>query len=233
MAGYSSYTFEQVMANATADQVVFSQLYFSGNTSSNIADIQASEAAGAKAIVWSVDSPGSPDRQRAARYDVSSGNDAFVKNTWALYDVYRNATSLPIILKGIQNVEDARAAVDHGVPAIVLSNHGGRNLDGSPSSLEVALEIYQQDPDIFSQIDVLADGGVRYGTDALKLLALGVKAVSGLSLPYIYICLPRVGIHPSKSNPSSLTTTNFCCSRSVLDAPSCSPTCLAWTVSPG
>lgn len=86
-------------------------------------------------------------------------------------------TSLPIILKGIQNVEDARAAVDHGVPAIILSNHGARNLDGSPSSLEVAIEIHEQDPDIFTQTEVLADGGVRYGTDALRLLALGVKAV--------------------------------------------------------
>lgn len=171
------------MANATEDQVVFSQLYFSGNESTNIAEIKASEAAGAKAIVWSVDSPGSPDRQRAARYAVTSSNDAFVKNTWELYDIYRNATSLPIVLKGIQNVEDARAAVDHGVPAIVLSNHGARNLDGSPSSLEVALEIYENDPEIFSQIDVLADGGVRYGTDALKLLALGVKAVSHPIIP--------------------------------------------------
>lgn len=178
VAGYSSYSFEEITAAATADQVVFSQLYFNGNLSENLASIKSSEAAGAKAIVWSVDSPGSPDRQRAARFSVGSANTEFVKNTWELYDIYRNSTSLPIVLKGIQNVEDARAAVNHGVPAIVLSNHGGRNLDGSPSSLEVAIEIYENDPEIFSQIEVLADGGVRYGTDALKLLALGVKAVS-------------------------------------------------------
>lgn len=94
-------------------------------------------------------------------------------------------TSLPIILKGIQTVADARAAIEHGVPAIILSNHGGRNLDGSPSSLEIALEIYNEDPSIFSQIEVLADGGIRYGTDALRLLALGVKAV-GLGRPFMY-----------------------------------------------
>lgn len=99
--------------------------------------------------------------------------------------MYRNWTSLPIVLKGIQNVADARAAVDHGVPAIILSNHGGRNLDGSPSSLEIALEIYNNDPDIFNQIEVLADGGVRYGTDALRLMALGVKAV-GMGRPFMY-----------------------------------------------
>lgn len=89
------------------------------------------------------------------------------------------------MLKGIQNVQDARLAVEHNVPAIILSNHGGRNLDGSPSSLEVALEIYNEDPDIFNQIEVLADGGVRYGTDALRLMALGVKAV-GMGRPFMF-----------------------------------------------
>lgn len=108
-----------------------------------------------------------------------------MKNTWEVLDTYRNWTSLPIILKGIQNVQDARLAVTHNVPAIILSNHGGRNLDGSPSSLEIALEIYQNDPSIFDEIEVLADGGVRYGTDALRLLALGVKAV-GLGRPFMY-----------------------------------------------
>lgn len=102
-----------------------------------------------------------------------------------MLDTYRNWTSLPIVLKGIQNAADARAAVDHGVPAIILSNHGGRNLDGSPSSLEVALEIYNSDPSIFDEIEVLADGGVRYGTDALRLLALGVRAV-GLGRPFMF-----------------------------------------------
>lgn len=196
------------MANATEDQVVFSQLYFSGNMTQDIASIKASETAGAKAIVWTVDSPGSPDRQRAARYSVTSGNDQFVKNTWEIYNIYRNSTSIPIILKGIQNVEDARAAVNHGVPAIVLSNHGGRNLDGSPSSLEVALEIYQNDPDIFNQIDVLADGGVRYGTDALKLMALGVKAVSS-KVAQERICTVAPGSISMFSSKKTLTSPLF------------------------
>ena len=114
-----------------------------------------------------------------------SRNTQFITNTWEVLDKYRNMTSLPIILKGIQTVADARAAIDHGVPAIILSNHGCRNLDGSPSSLEIALEIYNEDPAIFSQIEILADGGVRHGTDALRLLALGVKAV-GLGRPFMY-----------------------------------------------
>lgn len=94
-------------------------------------------------------------------------------------------TDLPIIIKGIGTVEDARLAVEHGAPAIILSNHGGRQLDGSPSSLEVALEIHQEDPEVFQSTEVYADGGVRYGADALKLLALGVKAV-GVGRPFMF-----------------------------------------------
>lgn len=186
VSGYSSLPYDTIAAAAAANQTLFAQLYFTSNLTENLGMIKSVQSAGAKAIVWAVDSPGSPDRQRAARYDVSSANSQFVKNTWEVYDSYKNATSLPIVLKGIQNVQDAKLAVSHGVPAIILSNHGGRNLDGSPSSLEIALDIYNEDPDIFNQIEVLADGGVRYGTDALRLLALGVKAVSYPSPP----CLP-------------------------------------------
>lgn len=186
VSGYSSLPIEDIAAAALPNQTFFSQVYFTLNDTQNRALIKRSEAAGAKAVVWSIDSPGSPDRQRAARYDVGSSNSgAFVRNTWEVYNQYRNWTTLPIVLKGIQNVADARAAVDHGVKAIILSNHGGRNLDGSPSSLETAIEIFNNDPEIFNQIEVLADGGVRYGTDALRLMALGVKAV-GLGRPFMY-----------------------------------------------
>lgn len=111
--------------------------------------------------------------------------DEFVHQTWDDLEKFRNMTSLPIGIKGIQSAADARLAVDHGVPLIILSNHGGRNLDGSPSPLEVALEIYEKDPTIFQEAEVLADGGVRYGTDALKLLSLGVKAV-GIGRPFMF-----------------------------------------------
>lgn len=116
---------------------------------------------------------------------MGSANAVFITNTWEVLDKFRTMTKLPFILKGIQTVEDAKLAVQHKVPAIILSNHGGRNLDGSPSSLEIALEIHREAPEIFEQIEVLADGGVRYGTDALRLLALGVKAV-GIGRPMMY-----------------------------------------------
>jgi len=67
-------------------------------------------------------------------------------------------------------------------------------VDASPSSLEVALEIYQQCPEIFTQVEVYADGGIRYGADVLRLLALGVKAV-GMGRPFMYAnCYGKAGV---------------------------------------
>ena len=164
---------------------MFSQIYFGNNDTYNTEQIRLAEAAGAKAIVWAVDSPGSPSRQRSARYGVGSANTVFLSNSWDRYKTLQAQTKLPLVLKGIMTAADARTAVRQGVKAIILSNHGGRNLDGSPSSLEVALEIYQNDPSVFKQIEVLADGGIRYGTDALRLLSLGVKAV-GVGRPVMF-----------------------------------------------
>lgn len=104
---------------------------------------------------------------------------------WDYYEELQSWTKLPIILKGIMSVEDAKLAIEYGARAIILSNHGGRQLDGSPSALEVAMEIYSEAPEVFKQTEVYADGGVRYGSDVLKLLALGVKAV-GLGRPFMY-----------------------------------------------
>ncbi|KAK2669943.1 FMN-dependent dehydrogenase [Fusarium oxysporum f. sp. vasinfectum] len=92
---------------------------------------------------------------------------------------------LPILLKGITTADDAKKAIEHGVDAIYLSIHGGRQLDGAPSGFETALEIFQEAPGDFQQIEVYADGGVRSAGDVLKLLVLGVRAVGvGRSLMY-------------------------------------------------
>lgn len=83
---------------------------------------------------------------------------------------------LHIVIKGITTVDDALTAVEHGVPAIILSNHRGRALEHSPSPLEIVYEVRRNAPEVFSKVEVLADSGIRGGTDAIKLLALGVKA---------------------------------------------------------
>ena len=94
-------------------------------------------------------------------------------------------TDLPVVVKGINSVEDAKLAVEHKVPAIIISNHGGRQVDGVSSAIETALEIHNEAPEVFKQTEVWADGGVRYGTDVIKLLALGIKAI-GLGRSFMY-----------------------------------------------
>ncbi|OAL52143.1 FMN-dependent alpha-hydroxy acid dehydrogenase [Pyrenochaeta sp. DS3sAY3a] len=183
---YSSKPMKDIYAaRPNSSQVLFQQVYLDGGLNETQQLFKDIEAAGAKAIVMTVDSPGDGIRHRAARYSVGSANTEYSLLTWDLYHQLTNMTSLPIIPKGIQTVEDAREAVNQGVKAIFISNHGGRQLDTAPSALEIALEIYEQDPEIFQQVEVFADGGVRYGADILKLLALGVKAV-GLGRPFMY-----------------------------------------------
>ncbi|KAF2763354.1 FMN-dependent alpha-hydroxy acid dehydrogenase [Pseudovirgaria hyperparasitica] len=167
------------------EYTTFQQLYIDNNDTNVQSSLRRIENAGQKAIILTIDSPGDGARSRAERYGVGSADTGLTLLTWERFSKILNMTSLPIVLKGITTVEDARMAVSSGASAIYLSNHGGRQLDFSPSGFEVALEIHKQAPEIFDQIDVWADGGVRYGTDVLKLLALGVKAV-GLARPFMY-----------------------------------------------
>ncbi len=81
---------------------------------------------------------------------------------------------LPLVVKGILRDDDARRAVEHGVRGIVVSNHGGRQLDGAISTLDALTEIV---PAVDGRAEVLVDGGIRRGTDVLKALAIGAKAV--------------------------------------------------------
>lgn len=85
-----------------------------------------------------------------------------------------SSTSLPFIIKGIMTVEEAKIALEVGAAAIVVSNHGGRVLDHTPGTAEILAEVSEA---INGQIPVIVDGGVRSGTDVLKMLALGADAV--------------------------------------------------------
>jgi L-lactate dehydrogenase (cytochrome)/glycolate oxidase len=80
----------------------------------------------------------------------------------------------PFMLKGVMRCDDARRAVDAGVTAISVSNHGGNNLDGTPASIRALPEIVDE---VGSEIEVLLDGGIRRGSDVVKALALGARAV--------------------------------------------------------
>ncbi|KAH8680063.1 (S)-2-hydroxy-acid oxidase [Tricladium varicosporioides] len=184
---YATLSIEAIAAGKpnNASQVTFQQLYAASNMTIVEQNIRRAEKAGSKAIVFTIDAPATSTRHRAARYTLGNANSDTSVLTWDLYAHLRNLTSLPIIPKGINNAADAVRAVEAGAPAIYISNHGGRQLDGSPSPLEIAMEIYEKAPEVFKKVDVLADSGIRYGTDVLKMLALGVKAV-GLGRPFMY-----------------------------------------------
>lgn len=146
--------------------------------------MEDAEKAGKKAIVWTVDAPADGAWIYGARFTLPPRWTTTLF-TWDFYDELRNMTSLPVIPKGITTVADAKIAVSKGAPAIILSNHGGRHLDGAPSPFQTALKIHDEAPEIFQKTEVLADCGVRYGGDVLKFLALGVKAV-GLGRSFMY-----------------------------------------------
>ena len=103
--------------------------------------------------------------------------------SWEEVRHLRQATALPLILKGILHPEDARKALEPGVDGIYVSNHGGRQVDGALAALEALPGVVKAVED---RVPVLMDSGVRTGADVIKALALGAKAV-GLGRPYVYL----------------------------------------------
>lgn len=104
---------------------------------------------------------------------------------WSQLSSLRNHWDGPIVLKGIQTLEDAHKAIDHGMDGIVVSNHGGRQLDGAIASLDALAEIGGDEKVKSSGLTVLFDSGIRTGSDVMKALALGAKAVL-VGRPYVY-----------------------------------------------
>lgn len=151
--------------------------------------VRRAEAAGYKAIVMTVDLPVLGNRERDRRHGmpippapfveanlvgVEKTGQEWVPLTWETVDWLRSLTSLPIILKGILTAEDALLALEHGVSGIVVSNHGGRQLDSCVTGIEALPEIVEA---VAGRCEVYMDGGIRRGTDILKALALGARAV--------------------------------------------------------
>jgi 4-hydroxymandelate oxidase len=111
------------------------------------------------------------DNSQLAAY-VAARHDASL--TWADVDWLASRTKLPIVLKGIVRQDDARRAVDHGAAAVLVSNHGARQLDHAPATLDALPGVVEACGD---RAEVYLDGGVRWGTDVLKALAMGARAV--------------------------------------------------------
>ena len=184
------------------------QLYVLKDRGLTAALVKRAHAAGYEAIVLTVDTPLLGRRLRDERNSFalppgiglanlegsglpeSSGSGLFsfflerhdAALTWDDVAWLRSLSPLPLVLKGIVTAEDTRLAVDAGVDAIVVSNHGGRQLDGAPATLDVLPEVVEAAE---GRIEVLLDGGIRRGSDVFKALALGASAAL-VGRPYLW-----------------------------------------------
>lgn len=187
----SSYTTTPVEDVAReAPPLFWFQLYVQDRAATT-AVIRRATAAGCSAIVITIDTPvsGARDRQTRAGFEfpadlphITGVPAAKHPLTWQDLAWIRDAASVPIVLKGVLHPEDAELAVASGVDAIIVSNHGGRNLDTAPASIDALPRITQH---VGGRIPVLIDGGIRRGTDVLKALAHGADAVL-IGRPYIH-----------------------------------------------
>jgi isopentenyl diphosphate isomerase/L-lactate dehydrogenase-like FMN-dependent dehydrogenase len=143
--------------------------------------LQRAAANGYSAVMWTVDTPVLGVRHRDTRsgFELPVGvhGDLVIDPslTWDDLAWIREASGgLPVLVKGVLTAEDAREAVAQGVNGVVVSNHGGRQLDGSPATLDALPEVVAA---VRGAVPVLVDGGVRRGSDVVKALALGAVAV--------------------------------------------------------
>ena len=104
---------------------------------------------------------------------------------WKHLETLKKLWDGPIVLKGIQTVDDAHRAIDYGMDGIIVSNHGGRQCDGAIASLDALAEIAADERVKRSNLTLIFDSGIRNGSDVLKALALGAKAVA-IGRPYMY-----------------------------------------------
>jgi 4-hydroxymandelate oxidase len=181
---------EEVAKAATGP--VWFQLYVQRDRAFTRDLVQRAEAAGCRALCVTVDSPthGARNRETRAHAELPErplpnlqGKDYLDPTlTWKDIDWLRSFAKTPVLLKGILNPDDAAIAVKTGVSGIVVSNHGGRNLDTVPATIDALPAIVER---VAGRIPVIVDGGIRRGTDVLKAIALGASAVQ-IGRPYLH-----------------------------------------------
>ncbi len=198
----STCSLEEVVAAASGP--VFFQLYVYKDRAATRALVERAEAAGCKALVLTVDAQLWGRRERDVRNrfrlppglkvrnlsgseldelpeDVlGSGLSAYVRSlfdpalSWKDIEWLASISKLPVILKGVVHPGDARIAGESGAAAVVVSNHGGRQVDTSPATIDALPRVVDA---VQGKIEVLVDGGIRRGTDVIKALARGARAV--------------------------------------------------------
>jgi 4-hydroxymandelate oxidase len=201
LSSFSNTAMESVLSQAASPR--WFQLYIYKDREITDELVRRAEAAGAEAIVVTVDAPGLGTRERDVRNNFRLPDDLAVENLapvgkgnlpkvtgsgLAAYvrenfksdlkfedlDWLCGCTRLPIVVKGVCRGDDARRAAEHGAKAVVVSNHGGRQLDTAPATCEVLSAVADAVGDL---CEVYVDGGIRRGSDVLKAIALGARAV--------------------------------------------------------
>jgi len=201
LSSLSNTAMEGVFAEAGSPQ--WFQLYVYKDRQITLELVRRAEAAGAEAIVLTVDAPGLGTRERDSRNRFAlpeglavenllplgkgqmpevpgSGLAAYVRENFKAdlgfddLDWLCSSTRLPVVVKGVCRGDDARHTAEHGAKAVVVSNHGGRQLDTAPATSEVLPHVVEA---AGALCEIYVDGGIRRGSDVLKAIALGARAV--------------------------------------------------------
>jgi 4-hydroxymandelate oxidase len=203
LSSFSTTSLEDVAAAAKTP--LWFQLYMQTDHGFTRDLVQRAEAAGYRALCLTVDTPITGARNRETRADVKLGSLPNLKGlkvdgpvrtgsleifsavqdaalSWKDIEWLRSFAKIPLLLKGVLNPEDADRGVQAGVAGIMVSNHGGRNLDTVPATIDALPQVADK---VAGRIPVFVDGGVRRGTDVLKALAFGASAVL-IGRPYVY-----------------------------------------------
>ena len=205
----ASCSFDEIVDQADGKQTQWFQLYVNSDRQVTEELVRHAEKRGIKGLFITVDAPQLGRREKDMRLknvedlshvqgdgeDVDRSHGAaraissFIDTSlnWEDLKWFRSITKMPIVLKGVQSVEDTLKAIDFGVDGVVLSNHGGRQLDSVKAPIEILAELNPilKKRGLLGKLEIFIDGGVRRGSDVLKAIALGAKGV-GIGRPFLY-----------------------------------------------
>ncbi|KAH8553421.1 FMN-dependent dehydrogenase-domain-containing protein [Umbelopsis sp. PMI_123] len=206
----ASCSFNELIETRAQNQTQWFQLYVNKDRAITEKLVRHAEASGVKGLFITVDAPQLGRREKDMRQKYSADDpEELVKSkakvtrsqgaaraissfidpalSWKDIKWFRSITNMPILLKGVQTAEDAVLAARYGCQGVVLSNHGGRQLDFAPSAIEILPEVMDalKLEGLDKNFEVYVDGGIRRGTDIFKAIALGAKGV-GIGRPALY-----------------------------------------------